>query len=27
LLYIPIGYFSFRTFFDKARKKGALTGY
>src|SRR3989442_9106454 len=27
LLYIPIGYFSFRTFFDKARKKRALTGY
>jgi ABC-2 type transport system permease protein len=27
LVYIPIGYFSFRTFFDKARRKGALTGY
>jgi len=27
LVYIPIGYFSFRTFFDRARKKGALGGY
>jgi len=25
--YIPIGYFSFRMFFDKARKKGVLVGY
>jgi ABC-type uncharacterized transport system ATPase subunit len=27
LVYIPIGHFSFRTFFDNARRKGALTGY
>ena len=26
-IYIPLGYFSFRAFLDKARKKGALEGY
>ncbi len=27
LVYVPVGYFSFKAFFDKARKKGALAGY
>jgi ABC-2 type transport system permease protein len=27
VVYIPVGFFSFRTFFDKARRKGALATY
>lgn len=27
VIYIPVGYFSFRIFFDKARRKGALATY
>ncbi len=27
LIYLPIGYFCFRAFFDKARKNGSLMGY